>query len=64
MLSCPDTSETDRPSNDRYANMDFIFFSALKMVQLKQVMLSYDIGCQHKINLHNRHEKLPPDLQL
>ncbi|KAK0246137.1 hypothetical protein EDD85DRAFT_783838 [Armillaria nabsnona] len=54
----------DLLKGERYVNMDFIFWSALQDVKVKQVMLSYDIGCQYKINLHEKHKKLPKDLQL
>ncbi|PBK62350.1 hypothetical protein ARMSODRAFT_1024951 [Armillaria solidipes] len=58
------TGVGDLLKGERYANMDFVFWSALKGVWLKQVMLSYDIGCQYKINLNERWKKLPKDLQL
>ncbi len=34
--------------------MDFIFWSAIKDARVEEVMLSYDIGCQYKINLEER----------
>lgn len=38
----------------RYANMDFIFASALKGVPSKRVVVSYDIACQWHKNLAAR----------
>ncbi|PBK68367.1 hypothetical protein ARMSODRAFT_887998, partial [Armillaria solidipes] len=47
----------------RYANMDFIFWSAVKNTKVKDVLLAYDVGCQYKINLEERRKKLPLPLR-
>lgn len=48
----------------RYANMDFIIFSAIMGVMLSLIMLSYDIACQYKINVSSRMRNLPERLQI
>ncbi|KAH8830080.1 hypothetical protein DL96DRAFT_1706915 [Flagelloscypha sp. PMI_526] len=49
---------------ERYANMDFIFFSALCTVAMTlSILVSYDIACQWSKNLTTCMEKLPPQLQ-
>jgi len=45
-----------------YANMDYIFFSAIQGLQLPQIAVSYDIACQWKINLLSRVPRLPASL--
>lgn len=46
-----------------YANMDYIFFSAIMAVALLHFAISYDIVCQWKINLAARNQKLPDDIR-
>ncbi|KAK0449347.1 hypothetical protein EV421DRAFT_1732619 [Armillaria borealis] len=46
-----------------YANMDYIFWSLIQSARIKDITLSYDVGCQYKINLEERHKKLPVSLQ-
>ncbi|KAH8833463.1 hypothetical protein DL96DRAFT_1703117 [Flagelloscypha sp. PMI_526] len=54
----------DLQKGERYANMDFIFFSALCTVAMTlSILVSYDIACQWSKNLTTRMEKLPPQLQ-
>jgi hypothetical protein len=47
---------------DSYANMDYIFFSAILGVALLTIAISYDIVCQWKININERIDKLPARL--
>ncbi|KAJ7846654.1 hypothetical protein B0H13DRAFT_2238871 [Mycena leptocephala] len=54
----------DLQKGERYSNMDYVVMSALRGFCLKQLTLSYDIGCQWKKNLSLRMEKLPEDIQL
>ncbi|KAK0437899.1 hypothetical protein EV421DRAFT_1907100 [Armillaria borealis] len=49
----------DLLKGERYANMDYIFWSSIKTVRVKNVTLSYDVGCQYKINMEERRKKLP-----
>ncbi|KIM81001.1 hypothetical protein PILCRDRAFT_9047 [Piloderma croceum F 1598] len=44
----------DLQKGERYANMDYIFFSAIVGVTLLAITISYDIVCQWKINLAQR----------
>ncbi|KAI4517040.1 hypothetical protein K525DRAFT_211789 [Schizophyllum commune Loenen D] len=53
----------DLQKGERYANMDFIFWSAVKDESVAKVMLTYDIGCQWKKTLWDRLNKLPFSLQ-
>ena len=43
----------------RYANMDYIFWSALVNERVDNVMVTYDIGCQWKVHLNKRLEQVP-----
>lgn len=43
--------------------MDFIFWSAIKDARVEEVTLSYDVGCQYKINLKERQKILLLPLQ-
>ncbi|KZP27106.1 hypothetical protein FIBSPDRAFT_712253, partial [Athelia psychrophila] len=53
----------DLQKGERYANMDFIFFSSIMFVVVLHLAISYDIVCQWKINLAARNTKLPPQIQ-
>ncbi|TRM57177.1 hypothetical protein BD626DRAFT_412511 [Schizophyllum amplum] len=53
----------DLQKGERYANMDFILWSAIKGEKVDNIMLTYDIGCQWKKNLYTRVLKLPEDYQ-
>ncbi|KAJ7051050.1 hypothetical protein C8F01DRAFT_1263316 [Mycena amicta] len=44
----------DLQKGERYANMDYILLSALRYVQIKQLVMSYDIACQWKQHLLER----------
>ena len=48
----------------RYANMDYIFFSAILGITLLFLTVSYDIACQWKRNLFKRMQKLLSELRL
>ncbi|KAF7966211.1 hypothetical protein HWV62_39676 [Athelia sp. TMB] len=52
----------DLQKGERYANMDYIFFSSIVGLTLL-ITISYDIVCQWKINLQSRIAKLPAALQ-
>ena len=42
--------------------MDYVFWSALKGVQLQQLVISYDIACQWNRNLMVRRASMPQEL--
>ena len=48
----------------RYANMDYIFASAIKSTELRLIAISYDIACQWFVNIFNRMSAWPKELQL
>ncbi|KAF7965199.1 hypothetical protein HWV62_45095 [Athelia sp. TMB] len=52
----------DLQKGERYANMDYVFFSSIVGITLL-ITISYDIVCQWKINLLSRINNLPPDLR-
>ncbi|KAF7965392.1 hypothetical protein HWV62_44067, partial [Athelia sp. TMB] len=52
----------DLQKGERYANMDYVFFSSIVGITLL-ITISYDIVCQWKINLNARMAKLPPELR-
>ncbi|KAJ7176163.1 hypothetical protein C8R43DRAFT_1084657 [Mycena crocata] len=54
----------DLQKGERYANMDFIVLAALAGFALLMLTISYDIGCQWKINLAERNAKMPPKMRL
>lgn len=58
--------ESARRANDwaRYANMDYIFASAIKATGLLLVAISYDIACQWFINIFQRMSHWPEELRL
>jgi len=47
-----------------YANMDYIFASAIQKTTLLFILVSYDIACQWFVNLFTRAEHWPSDLHL
>ena len=49
-------------SCNRYVNMDYLFFSALKDNPIKAINVSYDIACQWNRNLWERMKTVPPTL--
>ncbi|KAG2045963.1 hypothetical protein BDR06DRAFT_985710 [Suillus hirtellus] len=54
----------DLQKGERYANMDYIFFSTITPLLLLSVVISYDIACQWKLNLLKRMLALPGDIQI
>ena len=48
----------------RYANMDYIFASAVKSMELLLVAISYDIVCQWFVNIFGRMTMWPQELQM
>lgn len=48
----------------RYANVDYVFASALRQTHLLLIAISYDIVCQWFINLFQRMRLWPQDLKL
>ncbi|KAH7909277.1 hypothetical protein BJ138DRAFT_1115126 [Hygrophoropsis aurantiaca] len=54
----------DLQKGERYCNMDYVFFSALAPLLLLSVVISYDIACQWKVNLWERMDGLPLELQV
>ncbi|KAL1671091.1 hypothetical protein EV122DRAFT_227124 [Schizophyllum commune] len=53
----------DLQKGERYANMDYIFWSALVGELVDNVMVTYDIGCQWKVNLKKRLDDMPDHLR-
>ncbi|PBK59521.1 hypothetical protein ARMSODRAFT_991128 [Armillaria solidipes] len=59
------TGVGDLQKGERYANMDYIFLSAVSQLQLGDLFLSYDIACQWCINFNTRMKSdLPTHLRL
>ncbi|KAJ7749884.1 hypothetical protein B0H16DRAFT_1318981 [Mycena metata] len=54
----------DLQKGERYANMDYILFSAILGITALYLAISYDIACQWQINLRKRLESLPERLHL
>ncbi|KAJ7038352.1 hypothetical protein C8F04DRAFT_1179974 [Mycena alexandri] len=54
----------DLQKGERYANMDYIAFSAILGITAMFLAISYDIACQWQIHLPERMEKMPEHLQL
>ncbi|KAG2126046.1 hypothetical protein DEU56DRAFT_916197 [Suillus clintonianus] len=54
----------DLQKGERFCNMDFIFFSTIIPLLLLNVVISYDIACQWKINLLDRMTKLPEKMHI
>ncbi|KJA25187.1 hypothetical protein HYPSUDRAFT_135353 [Hypholoma sublateritium FD-334 SS-4] len=48
---------------ERYANMDYVFASAIKSTKLLLVAISYDIVCQWFVNIFKRMSAWPVELQ-
>ncbi|KAJ7468418.1 hypothetical protein B0H11DRAFT_2238884 [Mycena galericulata] len=54
----------DLQKGERYANMDYIVFSALAGFALMLLTILYDIACQWKKGLPERNAKMPRDIRL
>ncbi|KAF7290707.1 CxC2 domain-containing protein [Mycena indigotica] len=48
----------DLQKGERYANMDWVFLKAVGGVELKRLVVSYDIACQWKQHIRERAKKL------
>ncbi|TDL13603.1 hypothetical protein BD410DRAFT_817291 [Rickenella mellea] len=58
------TGACDLQKGEKYANMDYIFWSALHGGRPHRVVISYDIACQWSVNLWSRVEHIPRQLRL
>ncbi|KAL6298299.1 hypothetical protein BKA93DRAFT_754282 [Sparassis latifolia] len=47
-----------------YCNMDYIFVSSIKSVEVKRLIVSYDIACQWYRNFWQQHEQILTSLQM
>ncbi|OAX33799.1 hypothetical protein K503DRAFT_794391 [Rhizopogon vinicolor AM-OR11-026] len=54
----------DLQKGERYANMDFLFFSTLHECCIDTLNVSYDIACQWHKNLWQRMSTMPPALHI
>ncbi|KAK7045182.1 CxC2 domain-containing protein [Favolaschia claudopus] len=54
----------DLQKGERYANMDYIVMAALAGFSLLWLTISYDIGCQWKLKIEERMDKLPASMRL
>ncbi|PPQ81721.1 hypothetical protein CVT24_003406, partial [Panaeolus cyanescens] len=54
----------DLQKGEKYSNMDFILFSALVGLALRQLVITYDIACQWSCRLETRMKELPQALHL
>ncbi|TDL13652.1 hypothetical protein BD410DRAFT_817279 [Rickenella mellea] len=58
------TSACDLQKGEKYANMDYIFWSALHGSRPHRIVISYDIACQWSVNLWSRVMHIPRLLRL
>ncbi|KAJ7198757.1 hypothetical protein GGX14DRAFT_536593 [Mycena pura] len=54
----------DLQRGERYANMDYLWFSCLMGIALLSIIASYDIACQWCCNFWERMKKLPAAMHL
>ncbi|KAG1844094.1 hypothetical protein C8R48DRAFT_750896 [Suillus tomentosus] len=54
----------DLQKGEHFCNMDFIFFSAIIPLLLLNIVISYDVACQWKVNLLNRMNRLPRNMRI
>ncbi|KAF8137103.1 hypothetical protein EV363DRAFT_1156356 [Boletus edulis] len=54
----------DLQKGERYINMDYLFFSALRNTSIKVFNVSYDIACQWTVHLWERMITLPNPMHL
>ncbi|KIJ58413.1 hypothetical protein HYDPIDRAFT_81314, partial [Hydnomerulius pinastri MD-312] len=54
----------DLQKGEKYVNMDYLFFSAMRLLAVNVLNVSYDIACQWYKHLWERMSKLPSPLQL
>ncbi|KAI6017041.1 hypothetical protein EDC04DRAFT_2870152 [Pisolithus marmoratus] len=62
-FKCPN-GIVDLEKGERYANMDYAFFSAMQHSSCKVLNVSYDIACQWHKNLWTQMSALPPSMHL
>ncbi|KAF8892750.1 hypothetical protein CPB85DRAFT_1440831 [Mucidula mucida] len=48
---------------ERYKNTDFVLYTVLSRMGLKEITVTYDIACQYKKHFFERIKALPPALQ-
>ena len=48
----------------RYCNMDYLIFSALVLLLLQWIVITYDIGCQWSKNMWKRMEDYPNSMKI
>ncbi|KAH8111809.1 hypothetical protein DFH11DRAFT_1546400 [Phellopilus nigrolimitatus] len=53
----------DLQRGERYCNMDFVFWSAVRRLKVPRLLISYDIACQWNRHLFARHLDIPEELQ-
>ncbi|KAF8545886.1 hypothetical protein OG21DRAFT_1386139, partial [Imleria badia] len=53
------SSVGDLQKRERYINMDYVFFSAMRNTAIKVFNVSYDVACQWSIHLWERMKTLP-----
>ncbi|KAG2151533.1 hypothetical protein DEU56DRAFT_869093 [Suillus clintonianus] len=58
------TAVGDLQKGEKYINMDYLFFSALRHTTVDILNISYDIACQWNKNLWHRMMSFPPSMQL
>ncbi|KAF8131200.1 hypothetical protein EV363DRAFT_1165737 [Boletus edulis] len=58
------TAVGDLQKGERYTNMDYLFFSAMRHSSVTVLNVSYDIACQWSKHIWDRMAKLPADLHL
>ncbi|KAH0826244.1 hypothetical protein J3R83DRAFT_5708 [Lanmaoa asiatica] len=57
------SSVGDLQKGERYINMDYLFFSAIKDTSVRVLNISYDIACQWMTHLWERMATLPHSMQ-
>ncbi|KAF9012929.1 hypothetical protein BDZ89DRAFT_1142715 [Hymenopellis radicata] len=53
----------DLEKGERYKNIDFVLYSLLSKMGLKEVTVTYDIACQYRKHFHERVLALPAELR-
>ncbi|KAF8994209.1 hypothetical protein BDZ89DRAFT_1150195 [Hymenopellis radicata] len=53
----------DLQKGERYKNTDFVLYTVLSRMGLKEVTVTYDIACQYKKHFHERIDALPTALR-
>ncbi|KAF9017036.1 hypothetical protein BDZ89DRAFT_961437 [Hymenopellis radicata] len=65
MLGLGDLEKGERhlTGSNRYKNTDFVLYSLLSRMGLKEVTVTYDIACQYRKHFHERVLALPAELR-